>query len=107
MGSLNQVVRFALSDAAGVGPSGLSISSKIEAGAAGLLVRGCTQVGGVCTDYSGNIYVSDSAEHAIYKIDEKPATGPGIDNLAHTSKSISTIRIMDRSTYHITRRWIT
>jgi len=70
MATLNQVVRFALSDAAGVGPSGLSISSKIEAGAQGLLLRGCTQVGGVCTDYSGNIYVSDSAEHAIYKIDE-------------------------------------
>jgi len=64
----NQVLRFALSDASGV--TGFSVTSQVEAGAAGLLVRGCTRVGGVCTDYSGNIYVSDSAQHCILKIDE-------------------------------------
>jgi len=70
MSCSNQVVRFALSDAAGVGPSGLNISSKLEAGASGLLVRGSTAVGGVCVDYSGNMYVSDPVQHCILKIDE-------------------------------------
>ena len=79
----NQVVRFALSDAAGV--TGFSVTSKVEAGAAGLLARGCTQVGGVCTDYSGNIYVSDSAQHCILKIDE----GGRISNFAGTPGSAS------------------
>ncbi len=76
MSCSNQVVRFALSDASGV--TGFSVTSKVEAGAQGLLARGCTKVGGVCTDYSGNIYVSDMDQHCILKIDE----GGRISNFA-------------------------
>lgn len=78
MACSNQVVRFALSDANGV--TGFSVSSKIEAGAAGLLARGSQQVGGVCTDYSGNIYVTDPSQHCIIKIDE----GGRVSNFAGT-----------------------
>ena len=74
MSCSNQVVRFALSD---IGPlgfdgvTGFDITTKIQAGAVyGLLARGCTQVGGVCSDYSGNIYISDAAQHCIIKVDE-------------------------------------
>jgi len=38
MSCYNQVVRFALSDAAGV--TGFNVASKVEAGPLGLLVRG-------------------------------------------------------------------
>ena len=72
----NQVVRFALSDASGV--TGFDVTSRVEAGVTGLLARGCTRVGGVCTDYSGNIYVSDYVNHCILKIDE----GGRISNFA-------------------------
>lgn len=68
MSCSNQVVRFGLSDSAGV--TGFSVSSKVEAGATGLLVSGCTTVTGICTDYSGNIYVSDYKRHCILKIEE-------------------------------------
>jgi len=74
----NQIVRFALSDPSGV--TGFSISSKVEAGAAGLLVRGSTEVGGICTDYSGNLYISDAAQHCIIKVDE----GGRVSNFAGT-----------------------
>ena len=83
MSCLNQVIRFALSDASGV--TGFDVTSKVEAGATGLLARGCTQVGGVCTDYSGNIYVADSAQHCIIKIDE----GGKVSNFAGTPGSAS------------------
>ena len=78
MSCTNQVVRFALSDASGV--TGFSVTNKVEAGAGGLLVRGCDTVGGVCCDYSGNIYVSDYKQHCIIKIDE----GGRISNFAGT-----------------------
>ena len=66
--STNQVVRWTLGDA--INPTNVDISAQVEAGIQGLLAKGCTEVGGVCVDYSGNIYVSDSAEHVIYKIAE-------------------------------------
>ena len=81
MSCSNQVIRFALSDASGV--TGFDVTSKVEAGAAGLLARGCTTVGGVCTDYSGNIYVSDYKNHCILKIDE----GGQVSNFAGTPGS--------------------
>ena len=66
--STNQVVRWTLGDA--VNPTNVEISAQVEAGIQGLLAKSCTEVGGVCVDYSGNIYVSDAAEHVIYKIAE-------------------------------------
>jgi len=72
---MNQVVRFALSDKAATAALGINITTadidaKVEAGAVGLAVQGGSRAIGCCVDYSGNIYISDSAEHAIYKIDE-------------------------------------
>lgn len=78
MSCSNQVVRFALSDANGV--FGFDVSSKVEAGAIGLLVRGSTRVGGICTDFSGNIYITDSAQHIVIKVDE----GGRVSNFAGT-----------------------
>jgi hypothetical protein len=37
---------------------------------AALSAVGCEGVNGICTDYSGNIYVSDSLKHAIFKVTE-------------------------------------
>ena len=72
---MNNVVRFALGDKAATAALGINITTaeinaKTEAGPVGLAVYGCTKSLGCCVDYSGNIYISDSAEHAIYKIDE-------------------------------------
>ena len=39
-------------------------------GALGLLVRGVTDVGGICCDKSGNTYISDQAQHVIVKVSE-------------------------------------
>jgi len=75
MANVNKVVRLALSDAGataalGVNLTNAEITSKTEAGAQGLLVRGSLGVTGICHDYSGNIYVTDLYTHSILKIDE-------------------------------------
>ena len=80
MSCSNQVVRFALSDSAATAPFGITVTDKVEAGAQGLLVQSSTEVFAACTDYSGNIYVTDTAQHCILKIDE----GGRISNLAGT-----------------------
>lgn len=48
-----------------VGNAGL-----VVADAADLLVPGCTAATGVCTDWSGNIFISDEEEHIIIKVTE-------------------------------------
>ena len=63
---LNQVLRVLLSNQTG----NQNDFSRIEAGIEGLLLVGCKHVGGVCVDTSGNIYVSDPLQHAIFKISE-------------------------------------
>lgn len=68
MTCVNQVVRFGLGDAAGV--TGFSVTNKVECGVTALLAKGSTAVGGICVDWSGNIYVTDPAQHCIYKIAE-------------------------------------
>lgn len=80
MSCSNQVVRFALSDSAATAPFGITVTDKVEAGAQGLLVKSSTEVFAACTDYSGNIYVTDTAQHCILKIDE----GGLISNFAGT-----------------------
>jgi len=65
-----KVIRFALSDLSGAGQTTASVDAKAEAGYYGLIAKNCQSVGGVCTDYSGNIYVADTEQHAIFRIDE-------------------------------------
>ena len=86
MSCTNQVVRFALSDANGV--FGFStMTTNIEAGSTGLAAAGSTQVGYVCADYSGNYYVTDPAQHCIFKI----AEGRGENQSTVTKRSISVL----------------
>jgi len=71
----NRVVRFALSDAGATAALGVNLTNaevlaKREAGATGLLARGGTAVFGICHDYSGNMYVTDSVQHCVLRIDE-------------------------------------
>src|SRR3989337_1329522 len=42
----------------------------IVANEAKLLALGSTAVVGICTDWSGNVYVSDATKHVILKISE-------------------------------------
>ena len=71
----NSVVRLNLSELAstaalGVNLTDADVAAKLEAGANQLTAKGSISVGGVCTDKSGNIYVSDFARHTVLKIDE-------------------------------------
>jgi len=75
MVAINKVIRLALSDAGSTAALGVNltndeITAKQEAGIQGLLLKGSVAVGGVCHDYSGNIYVTDWYRHCILKIDE-------------------------------------
>ena len=51
----------------GVSPDGIS---GIIAGLGGLLLKGSTDLAGVCVDPSGNIYVTDAGKHIVLKITE-------------------------------------
>ncbi len=46
------------------------VATKVIAGSAYLGTKGSTNIGGVCVDNSGNIYVSDVSKHIILKISE-------------------------------------
>ncbi len=70
-----EVVRFALSDSGATAATGINVTnarvaSKLEAGPIALAFKNLKAVGGVCTDYSGNIYVSDQEEHVVMKLSE-------------------------------------
>ena len=73
----NSVVRLSLSEIAasialGVNLTNADVAAKYEAGP-NQLVSGAldsVSVGGICTDKSGNIFVSDSERHTILKISE-------------------------------------
>jgi len=56
--------------ALGVNLTDADIAAKIEAGPLGLLAKNSISIGGICTDYSGNIYISDPENHVILKIKE-------------------------------------
>ena len=71
----NSIIRLTLSELASTGALGVNLTNadivaKLEAGSAYLADKGGSAIGGVCTDYSGNIYVSDAAEHVILKVSE-------------------------------------
>jgi len=61
----NQVAKYYQGYVSSVGNTG-----GVIAGLWGLLVKGSTHVTGACTDYSGNIYVTDASKHIVLKITE-------------------------------------
>ena len=83
----NHVVRFQLSNAGSTEAQGINVSqalwnARIEKGENDFLTgaqvivgeavvpMGSTVVGSICHDYSGNLYLTDSVQHAVYKIRE-------------------------------------
>ena len=71
----NSIIRLISSDIAttaalGVNLTDAEVALKLEAGPTGLSAKGSVQIGGVCTDRSGNIYISDVANHVILKVSE-------------------------------------
>ena len=71
----NSILRLTLSEIASSAATGVNLTNadvvaKLEAGPTGLLAKGSTSIGGICTDNSGNIYVSDMDQHVILKVDE-------------------------------------
>ena len=71
----NSIIRLISSDIAttaalGVNLTDAEIALKLEAGPTGLAAKGSVQIGGVCTDQSGNIYMSDVANNVILKVSE-------------------------------------
>jgi len=71
----NAIIRLNLSELAttaalGVNLTDADVNAKLEAGPLQLADKNSISVGGVCTDQSGNIYVSDFDRHTILKIDE-------------------------------------
>jgi sugar lactone lactonase YvrE len=71
----NSIIRLLSSDIAstaalGVNLTDADITAKLEAGPNQLTARGCDEIGGVCRDKSGNLYVSDVANNLILKVSE-------------------------------------
>lgn len=69
----NQLVRFALSDrgataALGVNVTDSEVTNKVVAGATGLIIKDSISIGGVASDKSGNLYVTDPSRHVVLKI---------------------------------------
>lgn len=70
-----KVVLFKLSDlaanaSAAINITNANLSAKAIQGATALTAKGLTNIGGICEDYSGNIYVTDYAQHVILKVTE-------------------------------------
>jgi len=63
--AFNQVAKYYQGYVSSVGHTG-----GIIAGLWGLLVKGSTHVSGVCTDPTGNIYVTDAKKHIVLKVTE-------------------------------------
>ena len=60
----------AATSAAAINYTNASVTSKVIAGTTYLAVVGSTDIGGVCVDQSGNIYLSDVTKHIILKVSE-------------------------------------
>jgi sugar lactone lactonase YvrE len=94
----NSVVRINLSELAstaalGVNLTNADVAAKLEAGALQLSAKGSISVGGVCTDQSGNIFVSDFDRHTILKISEggKVSILAGIDGTSGHNGTLTNV----------------
>jgi sugar lactone lactonase YvrE len=70
-----KIVLFKLSEAAATAAAGVNLTesaltSKAIVANLALASKSVQKVGGMCVDYSGNIYVSDSEQHVIIKVNE-------------------------------------
>ena len=70
-----EIVLFKLSDVAAnaynaINITNANLAAKAIQGATALAAKGLTNIGGMCVDYSGNIYVTDYAQHVILKVTE-------------------------------------
>jgi len=107
MATYEKIVRLGLSDAGSSAAEGVNITNarmalKVERGETQFAAIGSDRIGGICHDYSGNIYMTDPAEHAIYKISEgnqisifagKPGTsGDLVDVAIRTSGTVGTLQ---------------
>ena len=102
MAAVNKVIRLALSDAgssafAGLQLSNAEITNKQEAGRLNLLVVDSVLVTGVCHDYSGNLYVTDTSKDAIFKVSEGGALSvfSGLPGTAGNNSALQNVDIDD------------
>ena len=70
-----EVLLFKLSEKATTAAAALNITdanvaTRVVVGSDGLTAKSINSIGGMCTDYSGNIYISDVSQHVIFKISE-------------------------------------
>jgi len=75
MANEGRLVRITSSDVAstaalGVNLTNAEIAAKLEAGNLTFAAKSGVSPRGICTDYSGNMYISDYSAHVIYKMDE-------------------------------------
>ena len=113
MAVYNKVMRFALGDAGATAAIGVNITqarynAMIDHGDGDLATgfasptdqapvpMSSTTVGSICHDWSGNLYITDSARHAIYKIAEDNALTI-VAGLPGTPGNLSDVTIKDAS----------
>jgi sugar lactone lactonase YvrE len=75
MANEGRVIRIISSDIAGtaalaVNLTDANVASKLEAGETTFASLNGEDPRGICCDWSGNLYIADTAAHAIYKLDE-------------------------------------
>lgn len=56
--------------AAGINFTNTNISDKVVSGTLNLLTKGSTNIGGICTDSSGNLFITDQQQHMVLKVSE-------------------------------------
>lgn len=69
----NELIRLQLSDSGATAALGIQltdaeIAAKLTTGAIALAIKGSTSIGGVASDRSGNLYITDSAQHIVLKV---------------------------------------
>ena len=70
-----QIMLAKLSDIASTASSGVNltnaeVAAKLVQGTLGLLVKGVTDLGGICCDKSGNLFLTDKTQHVVIKVEE-------------------------------------
>ncbi len=61
---------IASSNAAAINITDATLANVVVQNTTALTAKGLTNIGGMCVDYSGNIYVTDYAQHIILKLTE-------------------------------------